>query len=75
MHRSNSVPKLLVVTSRRVGNAPERNRVRRRIKALFHERQPLSHEYDCAVIVKKPALLLTFSELCGIIADALRAYA
>lgn len=73
--RTDSVPKLVVVTSRRVGNAPERNRIRRRIKAIFYELQPLSPEYDCALIIKKPGTLLTFDQLVTLITSSLANYA
>src|SRR5207249_154824 len=48
--RTGERAKLVVVTPRRVGNAPQRNTVRRRIKALFHEERPLSEQYDCAIV-------------------------
>jgi ribonuclease P protein component len=67
-------PKLLVVTSRHLANASERNRIRRRIKAIFHECQPLSPAYDCALIIKKPALLLSYVQLMELIISSLANY-
>lgn len=53
---------LLIVTSRKVGNSPERNKVRRRIKAIFYEEKLYNQAYDCIIIVKKPGTLLPFNQ-------------
>lgn len=53
---------LLVVTSRKIGNAPERNKTRRRIKAIFYEEKLFNQKYDCVIIVKKPGISLSFSQ-------------
>lgn len=68
-------PKLMVVTPRRIGNAPDRNKARRRIKALFHEVQPLSDQYDCALVLKKPAIKLSYAELVTLITTTFATYA
>ena len=54
---------LVVVTSRLVGNAPERNKVRRRLKAIFHEEKFFQKLFDCIVIVKKGGVELPFTDL------------
>ncbi len=55
--------RILVVTPRKVGTAPERNRVRRRLKALFYQEQFYNHKLDCFVIIKKPGVQLDSHEL------------
>jgi ribonuclease P protein component len=55
--------RLLVVTPARIGTAPERNRVRRRLKAIFHEKQLFEQQYDCIVIVKNNGVAITFENL------------
>ncbi len=55
--------RLLVITSRKVGNAPQRNKIRRRIKAIFHEEQLAKLKQDIIVIVKKEGIKLSFEEL------------
>jgi ribonuclease P protein component len=55
--------RLLLVTSRFVGNAPERNKIRRRLKAIFHEERLFERQYDCIIIVKKGGISLTFDTL------------
>ncbi|HML19414.1 MAG TPA: ribonuclease P protein component [Candidatus Dependentiae bacterium] len=54
---------LLVVTPRKIGNAPERNKVRRRLKAVFYEEKLFETPYDCIVIVKPGGIKISFSQL------------
>lgn len=53
---------ILIITSRKIGSAPERNKVRRRLKAIFYEEKLYNQLYDCVIIVKKPGILLTFEQ-------------
>lgn len=55
--------RLLIITPRRIGNAPERNRVRRRLKAIFREQELFTRPYDCVVIVKTNGISLSFDSL------------
>ncbi len=59
----NPLGQLVVVTPRLVGNAPERNKIRRRLKAIFHEEKLFEKLYDCIVIVKKDGVALPFEDL------------
>ena len=61
---------LVVVTPRVIGNAPARNKVRRRLKAIFHEQQLFTKPYSCIVIVKKGGVLLSFADLKDALARA-----
>jgi ribonuclease P protein component len=54
---------LIIVTSRLIGPAPERNKIRRRMKAIFHEHSILDQGMDYIFIIKKEALELSFDEL------------
>lgn len=58
---------IVVVTPRLVGNAPARNKVRRRLKAIFYEERLFDQPYDCIVIIKKGGAELSFGELKGAI--------
>jgi len=60
---SGPLGRILVVTPRRIGNAPQRNKVRRRLKALYYETELFKKGYDCAVIVKRDGVDLSFEEL------------
>lgn len=55
--------RLLIVTPAYIGTAPERNKIRRRLKALFHEQLLFEKLYDCIVIVKKSGVDLSFESL------------
>ncbi|OGB84175.1 ribonuclease P protein component [candidate division TM6 bacterium RIFCSPHIGHO2_12_FULL_32_22] len=55
--------RLLVITPRRAGNAPQRNLIRRRLKHIFFEDKLYEQPFDCVVIVSKDAINLTFQEL------------
>jgi ribonuclease P protein component len=54
---------LVVVTPRKIGNAPERNKIRRRLKAIFYEEKLFEAPYDCIVIVKTGGISIPFSQL------------
>ncbi len=53
----------VIIASRKVGNAPECNKVRRRLKSIFYEEKLYEAPYDCIVIVKKEAVILSFEAL------------
>lgn len=59
--------RIVVITSRKVGNAPARNTVRRRLKSIFYEQNLYSKGFDCLVIIKKDAKALTFQDLKNIL--------
>jgi ribonuclease P protein component len=59
----NPIGQLVIVTSRLVGNAPERNKVRRRLKAIFYEELLYRQLYNCIVIIKKGGAKIPFAIL------------
>lgn len=59
--------RIVVVTPRAVGNAPKRNQIRRRLKAIFYEEKLYDLLFDCVVIVRKPALNLEHQTLKNIL--------
>lgn len=59
--------RVLVVTPRKVGTAPERNRIRRRIKALFYEHKLYENLFDTCIIIKKSGIDYNIQELIPII--------
>jgi ribonuclease P protein component len=62
--------RLLVVTPRRVGSSPQRNTVRRRLKAIFRTHHLDQAGYDCAVIVKAPGVDLSSAVLVELLKAA-----
>lgn len=57
------IGRMLIITSTKMGNAPERNLIRRRLKAIFYQEKLYLLPYDWIIYCKKTILSLTFSEL------------
>lgn len=55
--------RVLIITPRRSGNAPQRNLIRRRIKALFVEDNLFRSGFDFVVIVRREAIDTEFKVL------------
>lgn len=62
--------RILVITPKRIGKASQRNKVRRRIKALFFEEKLYEKGVDCIAIIKKEGIETPFDELKAIFATA-----
>lgn len=62
--------RILLITSRKVGNAPERNLLRRQGRAIFYEQRLFELSTHCVVIFKAPAKSLSFDQLKTIITNA-----
>ena len=61
--RQGDFGRVLIIASRKVGNAPERNLIRRRIKSIFYEEKLYEHNFDCVIIAQKKLVELSFAEL------------
>ncbi len=61
--RQKNFGRILIIISRKVGNAPERNKIRRRLKSIFYKEKLYETPYDYIVIVKKEAVALSFEAL------------
>lgn len=66
--------RILVVTSRKIGNAPTRNRIRRRLKAIFYEERLFEKQVDCIVIVKPGGAQLDYNNLKELLTSTLERY-
>lgn len=55
--------RLVVVTSRHVGNAVQRNKIRRRLKALFTKYEVASLGKDLIIVTKKSSTSLPFDKI------------
>jgi ribonuclease P protein component len=62
--------RVLVVVSRAVGNAPERNLIRRRIKSIFYEEKLFVRNFDCVVIAQKKMVTLSFEQIKSLLLAA-----
>jgi ribonuclease P protein component len=58
-----SFGRVLLVTPRRIGNASQRNKLRRRAKAIFYEEKLFECGRDYILIFKKRAITLSFDQL------------
>ncbi len=68
--RQKDFGRILIITSRKVGNAPQRNKIRRRLKSIFYQEKLYETLYDCIVIVKKEAVALSFEALKELLCNA-----
>lgn len=69
--RSFEYGRILVITPRKSGNSPERNKIRRRLKHIFYENKMYENSFDFVVIVSKIAIDLTFDQLKEILISSL----
>lgn len=66
--------RILIIIPKRAGSAPLRNRLKRRLKALFYENKWHEKKIDCIVSAHKEATRLTYTELCNIFETAFSIY-
>lgn len=66
--------RVIVITPRKVGNAPARNKIRRQIKALYYQQHLYTYHVDCMVIIKKLPINYTQQELTHLIKKALESF-
>jgi len=66
--------RILVITSKKVGNAPQRNLIRRRIKSLFYEQKLYKKLIDMVIIIKKEGINLSFKQLKDILQYSIKNY-
>lgn len=61
--RQGSIGRILIVTPRKVGDAPTRNKLRRQLKALFYENKMYKQEYDWVALLRPQTKPLSFDQL------------
>jgi ribonuclease P protein component len=66
--------RILVVTPRKLGNAIERNTLRRRFKAAFVENNLAAENYDVIVLSRRKVLALTYQQLVALLLAAFAAH-
>ncbi len=60
---SDIIGKILVITPRKTGSAPERNRFRRRVKAIFYQEKLYQRGYHWVIFAKKGGLAASFQSI------------
>lgn len=61
--RTREQGRILIVIPKKVGSAPQRNKIRRQIKSIFYEEKLYDRGYDWVAIVKPAATLLSFAQI------------
>jgi len=61
--------RILIVASRKYGNAPERNKLRRRLKAIYLEHELYKHLVDLAVIARPTGKKYDYAQLTALLLD------
>ncbi|HXW86326.1 MAG TPA: ribonuclease P protein component [Candidatus Bathyarchaeia archaeon] len=69
--RKKEFGRILIIVPKKVGSAPERNLVRRRLKSIFYEEKLYTALYDYIFIVKKNVTVLSFQEMKTIVLGTL----
>ena len=65
--RTREYGRLLIITPKKIGNAPQRNKVKRRLRAVFYENRLFESNRDLVAIIKKDGVSLPFEKLQKII--------
>ena len=68
--RQKEFGRILVITPRKSGNSPARNRIRRQLKALFYQEKLYEQPYDILVLVSKDGIRKSSDELKVILLQA-----
>ncbi len=63
--------KILVVTPKKMGTAPMRNLIKRRLKSLFYEEKLFQSPFDIVIYCKKGAELIPYADLKILLSRAL----
>ncbi len=64
---SGQLNRILIIIPKKFGTAPERNRLKRRLKAIFYEEKLYTLPYTVIIIAHRQAQALTFAELKNIL--------
>lgn len=62
--------KILIVTPKKIGSAPVRNLLKRRLKSIFYEEKLYEQPYTYAFLCKKGSPGLGFAELKNVLLNA-----
>ena len=68
--RTKEIGRLLAVIPRKVGNAPVRNKLRRRLKAIFYQQSFTQKPFDVIVLAKQGAADYSFDDLKAFLIEA-----
>lgn len=63
---------ILIIASRKIGNAPQRNKLRRQLKSIFYEEKLYELPYNCIIITRPGATEISFDQLKEMLVKALK---
>ncbi len=66
-----SYGRLLIIVPKKVGNAPQRNRIKRRLRALFYKEKFYTLLKDVIIVVRPEAAALSFMQLEAVLKEVL----
>jgi len=61
--RAKEYARLLIITPKKIGNAPQRNKIKRRLRAIFYENNLFESAADMIAIAKKDSIDIPFEAL------------
>lgn len=61
--KQNELAKILIIIPRKAGNAPKRNRLKRRLKSIFYEEQLFQKKFDWIILATKEGIDISYTEL------------
>ncbi len=60
---------ILIIVSKKIGSAPVRNLLRRRVKHIFYENKLYDYKRDIIFIARKDVVTLSFDELANLLCN------
>lgn len=70
--RQGEFGRILIVTPKKVGKAPVRNKLRRQVKSIFYENKIFDQKHDWIFFARPAATKLTFQELQDLLLKAMQ---
>lgn len=67
-----SFGRILIIVSKKYGNAPQRNLLKRRLKAIFWEEKLYEKNIDCAVIARPAGKSYDFAQLKSLVLEVFK---
>ena len=61
--KQGSIARIIVITPKKVGSAPYRNLLKRRIRSIFYQEKMYESTYDWIVFFRPSQSMLTYEEL------------
>ena len=70
--RQKDFGRILIMASKKIGNAPTRNKLRRQLKSIFYEQKMYEKELDWIILPKPEVTKNSFQELTDLMMRAIQ---